>query len=58
MTDEFEKLMSMTPATVPAARYGDLGLKAIAADRLHCFKCDILLLQLSLLLLSATPLML
>ena len=38
MTDVLEKLMSITPATVPAAKYGAVGLKAMAAERLHCFK--------------------
>ena len=40
-TEEFEKFMSMTPATVPAASKGAVGLKAMAAERLHCFKGDI-----------------
>ena len=39
MTEELEKLMSMTPATVPTAKWAVDGQKAMAADRLHCLIC-------------------
>ena len=40
--DVVEKLSSMPPATVPAARYGPIGLNAIAADTDACLKAAML----------------